>query len=228
MTSVCVTDVHKRFASRAGAVEVLRGVSFRLAVGVLGAVAGPSGSGKSTLLGLVGGLDTPTSGEVHVGTFALHRMTAAERARFRVARVGFIFQAHNLIPVLTASENVALPLALEALTAGERARRVAALIDELGLREVAGHRPGELSGGQQQRVGVARALVTRPMLVLADEPTAHLDAHTAADVVEVLRASNRAHRTTFLVSTHDPKVESRADQRLVLRDGRCTLLDEAA
>jgi len=221
MSAVSLRSVHKRYPSRAGWIEVLNGVSCALPGGAFNCVVGPSGSGKSTLLALIGGLDRPTSGEIDVGEFGLHRMSAAERTRFRTARVGFIFQANNLIPVLTAEENVALPLALGTLTKRERARRVTALIDELALRPVAGHRPGELSGGQQQRVGIARALVTRPVLVLADEPTAHLDLRTGTDVVDVLRAANRKHATTFVVATHDPNVESRADQCFVLPDGSC-------
>ncbi|HEY2388484.1 MAG TPA: ABC transporter ATP-binding protein [Candidatus Binatia bacterium] len=221
MSAVGVAALHKRYPSKAGWVEALHDVSFSLPAGTLGCVVGPSGSGKSTLLGLVGGLDTPTAGAITVGTFGLHRMTAAERGRFRTARVGFIFQSNNLIPVLTASENVALPLSLGTLTKGERARRVAVLIDELGLGLLADRRPGELSGGQQQRVGIARALVTQPMLVLADEPTAHLDAQTGRDVMDVLRAASRKHATTFLVATHDADVEARADVRVTLRDGSC-------
>jgi putative ABC transport system ATP-binding protein len=221
MSAVSVVELQKRYPSRAGWVEALRDVSFHLPTGTLGCVVGPSGSGKSTLLGLVGGLDTPTAGTISVGPFGLHRMTAAERSRFRTARVGFIFQSNNLIPVLTAAENVDLPLALGTLTKGERERRVAALIDELGLGQVADRRPAELSGGQQQRVGIARALVTQPMLILADEPTAHLDARTGRDVVEMLRAASRKHATTFLVATHDADVEARADLRVALREGSC-------
>jgi putative ABC transport system ATP-binding protein len=221
MTSISVSDLHKRYASPAGWVRALCGVSFRLMAGALGCVVGPSGSGKSTLLGIIGGLDAPTAGEVYVGAFALHRMSAAERARFRATRIGFVFQSNNLVPVLTAEENIGLPLALETLTRAERDRRVTALLDELGLRQVADHRPGELSGGQQQRVGIARALVTRPLLVLADEPTAHLDSRTGHEVMNVLRSTNRVCRTTFLVSTHDADVESLADERISLRDGAC-------
>ena len=228
MTSVLAAAVYKRYASPAGWVEALRGVSFRLDAGSMTCVVGPSGSGKSTLLAIVGGLDAPTAGEVYVGTMALHGMSAARRARFRAARIGLVFQSSNLVPVLTAAENVALPLVLGTLTRAERDHRVAAVLDELGVRELADRRPGELSGGQQQRVGIARALVHRPTLVLADEPTAHLDSRTGAQVFEVLRATSRTCRTTFIVATHDRGVEAHADVRIALRDGTCVEAADAA
>ena len=219
MTFISVCEVHKSYSTVAEPVHALRGVSLHLAEGALCAVVGPSGSGKSTLLAILGGLDVPTAGEVYVDCFPLHRMTATARARFRAARVGFVFQANNLIPVLTAAENVALPLALERYSTRERARRVDAVLDDLGVRDVARQRPGELSGGQQQRVGIARALVTDPTLVLADEPTAHLDSATGADVMRVLQDANHTRGTTFVFSTHDPQVEAVAYDRIALRDG---------
>jgi len=223
VTFISMCEVYKRYATAAEPVHALRGVSFRLAEGALCAVVGPSGSGKSTLLALLGGLDVPTAGEVYVDAFALHRMTATARARFRAARVGFVFQANNLIPVLTAAENVALPLALDGSSTGERARRVDAVLDDLGVRDVAGHRPGELSGGQQQRVGIARALVTEPALVLADEPTAHLDSATGGEVMRILQEANRARGTTFVFSTHDPKIMAEAEMILTVEDGKVRL-----
>ncbi|MBI3768542.1 MAG: ABC transporter ATP-binding protein [Deltaproteobacteria bacterium] len=216
---IAVRDLYKQYATPQRVVRALSGISFVLAEGGLCAIVGPSGSGKSTLLGLLGGLDSPTSGEVHVGPFALHRMSPAQRTRFRAARVGFVFQSSNLVPVLTAAENVALPLTLLRLSARERSLKVDTLLHELGLREVAHHRPAELSGGQQQRVGIARALVTAPALVLADEPTAHLDSRTGRDVMDVLQSMHRGRSTTFIFSTHDPAVESIADERIALRDG---------
>src|SRR6266481_4899667 len=185
MSAIVALDLRKQFTVAGRTIHAVRGVSFALAPGALCAIVGPSGSGKSTLLALLGGLDVPTWGEVWIGAVNVGRMSAARRTRFRAANVGFVFQAHNLVPVLTAAENVALPLALLPLSARERARRVGALLDDLGLHELAHHRPGELSGGQQQRVGLARALVTAPAIVLADEPTAHLDSRTARDVVAV-------------------------------------------
>jgi len=219
MGLISVRNVHKSYTTPAGIVRALRGVALAVQQGTICAVVGPSGSGKSTLLAIIGGLDCASAGEVHVRGQALHRMAPAERARFRAAHVGFVFQANNLIPVLTVAENVALPLTLRPLSARDRELRVARLLDEVGLRDVARRRPGELSGGQQQRVGIARALVTDPALVLADEPTAHLDSATGLAVMGVVRSINASRGTTFVFSTHDAAVESIADARVTLRDG---------
>ncbi len=219
MPAIVAVDVRKQFAVARRTVHALRDVSFALVPGTLCAIVGPSGSGKSTLLALLGGLDVPTAGEVWVGAANVGRMSAARRTRFRAAHVGFVFQSHNLVPVLTTAENVALPLTLLPISAHERARRVDAVLDDLGLRDLAHHRPAELSGGQQQRVGLARALVTSPAVVLADEPTAHLDSHTARDVIEVIRATNRRRATTVVLATHDPAVHARADEQIALCDG---------
>jgi len=226
MPAIVARDLRKRFTVAGRAVRAVHNVSFALASGTLCAIVGPSGSGKSTVLALVGGLDVPTSGDVWIGTVNLSRLSPARRARFRAAHVGFVFQSHNLVPVLTAAENVALPLTLLPLSSSERTRRVDAVLDELGLRELGRHRPGELSGGQQQRVGLARALVTTPALVLADEPTAHLDSATAREVVEVVRATNRRRATTIVLATHDPAVEALADEHVALRDGAVVGRDE--
>src|SRR5437868_1547784 len=210
MSAIVAVELRKQFTVAGRTIHAVRGVSFALAPGALCAIVGPSGSGKSTLLTLLGGLDVPTAGEVWIGTTNIGRMSAGRRTRFRAANVGFVFQAHNLVPVLTAAENVALPLTLLPLSARERARRVGAVLDDLGLHDLAHHRPGELSGGQQQRVGLARALVTAPAIVLADEPTAHLDSRTARDVVDVMRAMNRRRATTILLATHDDADGGRA------------------
>ncbi len=219
MGQVAVRHLRKDYRTRGGTIRALGGVSFALPEGALCTIVGPSGSGKTTLLALLGGLDTPTSGEIYVGSYALHELSSTQRTRFRASRIGFVFQANNLIPVLTAAENVMLPLTTSRLSARERSLRVNAILEELGLRDVACHRPGELSGGQQQRVGIARALVSAPALVLADEPTAHLDSRTGHEVMNVLRSTNRARGTTFLFSTHDAAIESVADERILLRDG---------
>jgi putative ABC transport system ATP-binding protein len=219
MTVVIASDIAKTYGDGARAVHALRAVSLIVEEGAMCAVAGPSGSGKSTLLALLGGLDVPSAGALHVGGRALHRMTPAQRTRFRAEHVGFVFQAPNLVPVLTAAENVALPLTLRAVTAAERTRRVVRLLDDVGLRDVAARRPAELSGGQQQRVALARALAADPALVLADEPTAHLDSITARTVMQLLRTLSRARRTAIVLATHDPLVESMADLSVSLRDG---------
>ena len=217
---VDVRRVSKAYASPAGPVRALAAVSLSVDAGGICAMVGPSGSGKSTLLGLIGGLDRPTSGELWVCGARLDAMPARLRARFRLAHVGFIFQANNLIPILTVAENVALPLSLSPLSIRERRRRVDGLLEELDLRGLAARRPAELSGGQQQRVGIARALVLNPALVLADEPTAHLDVDTGREVMTLLRSLNDRHGTTLIFSTHDPAIEAVATQRCVLRGGR--------
>jgi putative ABC transport system ATP-binding protein len=219
MPLVDVRRVSKEYASPAGPVRALTAVSLSVEAGSICAMVGPSGSGKSTLLGLMGGLDRPTSGELWVCGVRLSDMPARLRARFRLAHIGFIFQANNLIPILTAAENIALPLSLSPLSVRERRRRVDALLDELDLRALAARRPAELSGGQQQRVGIARALVLNPELVLADEPTAHLDVDTGREVMTLLRSLNARRGTTLVFSTHDPAIEAIAAQRCVLRGG---------
>jgi putative ABC transport system ATP-binding protein len=219
MTLVSIRGLHKDYPAPGGRTSALAGISLAIGRGAVCAIVGPSGSGKSTLLGILGGLDAPSAGEVYVGVFALHRMSPAERTRYRAAHVGFVFQSNNLVPVLSAAENVALPLTLHGWSARARMRRVMTLLDALGLRAEADRRPGELSGGQQQRVAIARALAAEPMLVLADEPTAHLDSQTGRGVMAVLRAINRDRKATLVFSTHDPALESVADQRIVLRDG---------
>jgi len=219
MSAILAVELRKQFAVAGRTIHAVCGVSFTLASGALCAIVGPSGSGKSTLLALLGGLDVPTSGDVWVGTVNISRLSAARRARYRAAHVGFVFQSHNLVPVLTAAENVALPLTLLPLSAHERVRRVDAVLEELGLRDLSHHLPGELSGGQQQRVGLARALVTAPAVVLADEPTAHLDSRTARDVIDVMRSMNRRRATTIVLATHDPAVDALADEQIALCDG---------
>jgi putative ABC transport system ATP-binding protein len=226
MSAILAVELRKQFTVAKRTIHAVRGVSFALAPSALCAIVGPSGSGKSTLLALLGGLDVPTSGDVWIGTANVGRMSTGRRTRFRAANVGFVFQAHSLVPVLTAAENVALPLTLLPLSARERARRIDAVLDDLGLRDLAHHRPGELSGGQQQRVGLARALVTAPALVLADEPTAHLDSRTARDVIDVMRTMNRRRATTIVLATHDPAVDALADEQIALCDGVIAQRDE--
>ena len=212
--------VSKRYAAVATPVAALTDVSLRIEHGSVVAVVGPSGSGKTTLLGMIGGLDRPTTGSVRVGGAALEGMAPRLLARFRLAHIGFMFQGNNLIDVLTAAENIALPLSLRRVAGPDSRRRVDALVEELGLREVAARRPCELSGGQQQRVSLARALVTEPSIVLADEPTAHLDAQTALEVMRVVRTIHERRGTTLIFSTHDAAVEAVATERCVLRSGR--------
>jgi putative ABC transport system ATP-binding protein len=216
---VSVVDVSKTYRLGTLSVTALAGVSLRVAAGEFLAVAGPSGSGKTTLLNLIGCLDTPTAGEIAIDGEPVTRWSAGRRADLRARKLGFVFQTFNLIPVLTAWENVEYPLLIRRRT-GDVAARVAKALEQVGLAERARHRPSELSGGQQQRVAIARALVGEPSLVLADEPTANLDSATGHEIVELMRRLNRERGTTFVFSTHDPRIMKAADRVLEMSDGR--------
>ncbi|EPD94157.1 hypothetical protein HMPREF1486_03447 [Streptomyces sp. HPH0547] len=219
-----LTDVHRTYGRGPGAVHALRGVSLTVARGELVAVRGRSGSGKTTLLGLVGGLDTPDAGRVALDGTDLAALGEREKLALRRDRIGFVFQSFALLPVLTAAENVGVPLRMRQMPVAEREERVALLLSLVGLGEHARQRPGELSGGQQQRVAVARALANRPALLLADEPTGQLDAATGRDVMELLRAVVRGEGegtepVTALVTTHDETLLALADRVVELADG---------
>jgi putative ABC transport system ATP-binding protein len=213
-------DVKKTY--RAGRIEVpaLRGINLQVAFGEFLAIAGPSGCGKTTLLNIIGGLDRADTGQVLVDGKNLQLLSSGDLARLRLQRLGFVFQAYNLLPVLTALENAEFTLLLQGLPARERKLRVQKLFSEIGLGGLEDRRPGELSGGQQQRVAVARAMVSDPALILADEPTANLDSVTATALLEVMEQLNRAHGTTFVYATHDPQVMERAHRLIHLRDGQ--------
>jgi putative ABC transport system ATP-binding protein len=218
--SVELKDVKKIY--RTGPIEVpaLRGITLQIAPGEFLAIAGSSGSGKTTLLNIIGGLDRADSGEVLVEGKNLQLLSSGELARLRLRRLGFVFQAYNLLPVLTALENAEFTLLLQGMPGEERKARVQKLFSDIGLAGLEDRRPGELSGGQQQRVAVARAMVTEPALILADEPTANLDSVTATALLEVMEQLNRTHGTTFVYSTHDPQVMERARRLIRLRDGQ--------
>jgi putative ABC transport system ATP-binding protein len=213
---------------RTGPIEVpaLRGVSLRIAAGEFAAAAGPSGSGKTTLLNIIGGLDRADAGETWVAGQNLQLLSSGELARLRLQRIGFVFQTYNLLPVLTALENVEFTLMLQGVPKHKRRDKVEKLFSEIGLAGLEGRRPAELSGGQQHRVAVARAMVTEPALILADEPTANLDSATAISLLDVMEHLNRSTGTTFIFSTHDPQVMERAHRLIRLRDGQVTS-DEA-
>ncbi|MEU5369889.1 ABC transporter ATP-binding protein [Streptomyces sp. NPDC005951] len=216
---VTVEDLHRSYGSGAAAVHALRGVSFEIPRGELVALKGRSGSGKTTLLNLVGGLDTPDSGRITVDGTELAGLGEKGLLELRRDRVGFIFQSFGLIPILTAAENVGVPLRLRKADPVERDERVALLLSLVGLADHAEQRPGELSGGQQQRVAIARALANRPALLIADEPTGQLDAETGLAVMELLRAVVHSENVTALVATHDPQLLGLADRVLELSDG---------
>jgi putative ABC transport system ATP-binding protein len=207
---------------RTGPIEVpaLRGVSLRIGPGEFVATAGPSGSGKTTLLNIIGGLDRADAGEVWVAGQNLQLLSSSELARVRLERIGFVFQTYNLLPVLTALENAEFTLLLQGVPARIRREKVKKLFSEIDLAGLENRRPAELSGGQQQRVAVARAMVTEPALILADEPTANLDSATAIALLDVMERLNRATGTTFIFSTHDPQVMDRARRLIRLRDGQ--------
>jgi putative ABC transport system ATP-binding protein len=216
--------VSKTYGAGERAVTALDAVGVRIPAATFTAVMGPSGSGKSTLLHCAAGLDRATAGEVIIDGIQLGGLSERDLTRLRRERVGFVFQAFNLIPALTAAQNVALPLRL----AGRKpaAGQVTAMLTEVGLADRAGHRPGELSGGQQQRVAIARALVTRPAVLFADEPTGALDAASGREVLRLLRAAVDRHGQTVVMVTHDPFAAAHADRVLFLADGR--VVDELA
>ncbi|MFD8689077.1 ABC transporter ATP-binding protein [Streptomyces sp. NPDC059651] len=216
---VRIEDLHRSYGSGAGAVHALRGVSFDVPRGELVALKGRSGSGKTTLLNLVGGLDTPDSGRITVDGTDLSTLGENGLLELRRDRVGFIFQSFGLIPILTAAENVGVPLRLRKADPREREERVSLLLSLVGLADHAAQRPGELSGGQQQRVAIARALANRPALLIADEPTGQLDAETGLAVMELLRAVVHSEGVTALVATHDAQLLGLADRVLELSDG---------
>jgi len=207
---------------RIGEVETqaLRGVTLDISDGEFAAIVGPSGSGKTTLLQLMGCLDRPSTGIVHINGQDVTRLKPNQRADLRKGTIGFVFQFFALIPGLTAYENIELPLLLTGTKARERRARVNELLDAVGLSERARHRPDQMSGGEQQRVAIARALATRPVLVLADEPTANLDTENGRQVMDIMQRLNEDTGTTFIFATHDPRVISFARRTIELRDGR--------
>ncbi len=216
-----LAGIRKSYGSGEVESEILHGIDLTLRRGEFAALIGPSGSGKSTLLNLIGLLDRPTSGQLHIDSEDSGQLDDTGLTRLRGQRVGFVFQHHHLIPAFTAEENVAMPLLVaRGRPDAEMFERAGQLLDQVGLADRKQYLANRLSGGQQQRVAIARALVTNPSLVLADEPTGNLDTHSADDVFALLREFNRRQHTTFLIVTHDPRLAARCDRIIELVDGR--------
>jgi len=211
-------DIHKSLPLAGNRIEILRGINIRVNKGEFVAIMGPSGSGKSTLLGIIAGLDNPTSGQVLIDGIDITRMSEAQLAKVRNQKIGMVFQAFNLIPTLTAQENVEIPLYVgkHQGSASARAKELLALV---GLSHRLGNRPTQLSGGEQQRVAVARAMATNPAIIIMDEPTGNLDQTNSDNVLEMIRDLREKTGTTFIIATHDPKVASSADRAIRIVDG---------
>ena len=212
-------DLHKVYQQGTLEVPALRGVDLHVGAGEFTALVGPSGSGKSTLLNLIGTLDKPTRGSIQVAGQEVSDFDRAASANFRLEHIGFVFQAYNLLPVLTAYENAEYTLMLQGVSAAKRRAVVTPLLERVGLRGMLDRRPHELSGGQQQRVAVARALASKPALVLADEPTANLDSETGEALLDLMVELNKQDGVTFVFASHDPAVVSRVRRVITLRDG---------
>ena len=225
MYPVSLRNVGKTYRLDTVTVPALSAVSIDIRPGRFTVLCGPSGSGKTTLLNMMGCIDRPDAGEIQVDGQAVQAMTDDALSDFRARRIGFVFQNFNLLPVLTAFENVEYPLVLAAVPAAQRKERVRALLDAVGLADRAGNRPGQLSGGQRQRVAIARALATEPALVLADEPNANLDSQTGAEIIALMRRLQRERGASFVFSSHDPMVLAQADDVVRIRDGRIDAIE---
>jgi putative ABC transport system ATP-binding protein len=220
MNIVKCTEVKKTYRQGQVDVPALRGVSLLIKRGDFLALAGPSGSGKTTMLNIIGGLDSADSGKVTVNGNALEEMNQSQLANLRLHHIGFVFQAFNLIPVLSAAENVEYVMLLQGIPQVERRQRARSILDDVGLGDKYNRRPAELSGGQQQRVAVARAIVSNPSIVLADEPTANLDSKTGKGLLDMMKKMNQEKKVTFIFSTHDRMVMKYAARLLRIRDGQ--------
>jgi len=216
---VKVNGVHKYFTRGSERIDVLKGVNLEIPKGDFLALMGPSGSGKTSLLNLMGGLDQPSAGSIEIGGTNIAALSGSMLSKWRANNIGFVFQLYNLLPVLTAERNVDLPLLLTKLSKAERKKRVEIALKVVGLADRAKHYPRQLSGGQEQRVGIARAIVTDPTLLLADEPTGDLDRKAGDEILDLLQALNRDHGKTIVMVTHDPRAAERAKRTLHLEKG---------
>ena len=220
MAVITTKDLSKIYNETSVPVHAVNGVSLEFEKGEFTALVGPSGCGKTTLLNMLGGLDTPTSGTVVIDGTDLSQLKPKELTDFRLHNIGFVFQAYNLIPVLTARENIEFIMELQGSDKSVRKKRALELLEKVGLSDRADSRPSELSGGQQQRVAVARALASKPKFVLADEPTANLDSASTENLLDIMLALNESENTTFIFATHDPRVMKKARRIISLEDGK--------
>ena len=220
MSAVRCVDLCKTYLQGEQEIKALDHVDIEIEAGDFVCLSAPSGGGKTTLLNAIGGLDIPDSGEVWIGERRIDTLSKGELAQLRLQQIGFVFQAYNLIPVLTARENVEFVMQVQGVAAGQRSEKSLAILDEVGLSGLEDRRPAQMSGGQQQRVAVARAIVSRPALVLADEPTANLDSKTSDELMELFVALNKHHGTTFVIATHDQRVMAYAKRLIRMLDGR--------
>ena len=228
MELLTITDVRKSYRLDKVQVPALVDINLTIRPQCFTVLSGASGSGKTTLLNLIGSLDKPDAGKIVLSGKSLGELSDDDCSDFRLRHIGFIFQNFNLLPVLTAYENVEYPLILSGASAGMRKKRVQDLLEAVGLTQHALHLPGQLSGGQRQRVAIARALATAPLLVLADEPTANLDSQTGDSIIALMRSMQREYEASFLFSSHDPRVLAEADDAVFLKDGRITHVQRRA
>ncbi len=222
MKIITIKDLHKVYNDSHVPVKAVNGINVDFEEGEFAAIVGPSGSGKTTFLNMVGGLDKPTEGEIEINNIKVSQLSNREMIDFRLKNIGFVFQSYNLIPVLTALENVAFIMELQGIGKKERMKRAQELLDKTGIGNKSHQRPGDLSGGQQQRVAVARALASRPKFILADEPTANLDSKSTGDLLDMMLEMNRESNVTFIFSTHDQRVMDRARRIITIDDGKIT------
>ncbi|MBE9481420.1 MAG: ABC transporter ATP-binding protein [Bacteroidetes bacterium] len=217
-----VKNLHKVYQDTKVPVKAVNGIDLSFEEGEFTAVVGPSGSGKTTFLNLIGGLDTPTEGEIRINGENISKLKSRKLIDFRLQNIGFVFQSYNLIPVLTAIENVAFIMELQGKSKAERNKRAKELLNAVGIGDKINNRPGDLSGGQQQRVSVARALASEPRFILADEPTANLDSKSTNDLLDIMQKMNEESKITFIFSTHDQRVMDKARRIITIDDGKVT------
>lgn len=220
MKVIEIKNLIKEYADAEVKVKAINGVDLTIEEGEFTVIVGPSGSGKTTLLNLMGGLDKPTGGEINISNTCIHDMSDSKLIDFRLNNIGFVFQAYNLIPVLTARENIEFIMELQGRPRAERRKRSVELLEAVGLIDRINSRPAKLSGGQQQRVAVARALASKPRFILADEPTANLDSVSTQNLLDIMEALNHEEKMTFIFSTHDARVVRKAHRVITLEDGK--------